>query len=262
MDKVLILGAEGLLGSWVSKYFSEFYQIQSLKSRWDSKSFKSDVLNFDGNIIINCIGAIPQKESSQERFDSINYELPKWLDENVKTSCKILHPTTDCEFDGNIHLYESYNKQDKPTANDSYGISKSKFTQWASTNAQHTKILRTSIIGLEKQTKFSLLSWFLNEKKQVNGYTNHFWNGITTLEWAKWALVLIKNWDNFEPLTQLGTRKVSKFELLSIIKQIWNKDISIVPHNALRLQNKTLQTDFTLKSIELQLQQLYEYSQK
>jgi len=47
--------------------------------------------------------------------------------------------------------------------------------------------LRASIIGPEPKAHVSLLDWFLGQKKDaaVNGFTNHQWNGVTTLHFAR-----------------------------------------------------------------------------
>ncbi|MGD0638891.1 MAG: hypothetical protein ABSA72_12710, partial [Nitrososphaerales archaeon] len=51
------------------------------------------------------------------------------------------------------------------------------------------RYLRCSIIGPEGEgrPKDSLLEWFLGQPQgaTVKGYTNHYWNGVTTLTFAK-----------------------------------------------------------------------------
>ena len=105
MIKVLVLGHGGMLGNAVCRYLNEQRDvsvvIDSQKNRWPSNSFKKSIKNFNGDYIINCIGAIPQRTNQFE----VNYELPIWLDKNV--DCRIIHPATDCEMD-----------------DDAYGISK------------------------------------------------------------------------------------------------------------------------------------------
>ena len=42
--------------------------------------------------------------------------------------------------------------------------------------------LRTSIIGPElKENGEGLFSWFINQKGEVNGFTESIWGGVTTL---------------------------------------------------------------------------------
>jgi dTDP-4-dehydrorhamnose reductase len=64
-----------------------------------------------------------------------------------------------------------------------YGKTKS-LGEVRSPNVNH---LRCSIIGPEQKGHLSLLDWLLNQPQgaKVCGYTNHLWNGVTTLAFAK-----------------------------------------------------------------------------
>ena len=60
--KVLILGHTGMLGSTVYDYFmGEVDSLTFISDRWPEDIFKDKVKQFDGDYIINCIGAIPQR---------------------------------------------------------------------------------------------------------------------------------------------------------------------------------------------------------
>ena len=112
--KVLILGSKGMLGHMVHKYLKSLgVKVETYKGRWPED--KSQISEFNGDYIINCIGAIPQRRN----VFNINYELPIWLDLN--TSCKIIHPGTDCDDD------------------DDYGNSKKKATNYIINEGKNTK---------------------------------------------------------------------------------------------------------------------------
>ena len=204
MTNILILGHKGMLGHMVYKVLSDSYEIKTINERFPNWNKEL----FDGiDLIINCIGAIPQKT---EEFD-INWQIPLWLDKN--TDCNIIHPATDCEIDDS-----------------SYGISKKQASNYIKDHCKTTKIIQTSIIGPELNSNYSLLEWFLSQRGEVNGYTEAIWNGVTTLEWAKQCKVVIDNWDSTPILTILYSNKVSKFNLLVIIQQLYNKkDVIIMP---------------------------------
>ena len=205
---VFVLGHRGMLG-WVTKEYlkSLGYTTHTTDSRYPSKQFTEEVKSFKGSYIVNCIGAIPQKT---DKFD-VNEDLPIWLSDNA-TQCRVIHPGTDCEID-----------------DDAYGTSKRKATQYIENHSLNTKVLKTSIIGPELVGNFSLMDWFLSQKTKVSGYTKAMWNGNTTLEWAKQAHALIDNWDQYETVTVLRGEIVSKFELLTLIKEVFCKDIEIEP---------------------------------
>ena len=232
--KILILGHKGMLGHMVHKVFSSNpkYSIVTINERfpnWNKNMFN------DIDYVINCIGSIPQK---REYFD-VNWQVPIWLNEN--TNCKIIHPSTDCEIDDS-----------------KYGHSKKAATNYIKTYGKLTKIIQTSIIGPELDSNVSLLEWFLSQRGEVYGYTKAIWNGVTTLEWAKQCEVIINNWDPSPLLTILHSDSVSKFKLLCIIQECYEKtDVIIMPKELGK--DKTLSGNIKTKEIREQILELINY---
>lgn len=240
--KVLVLGANGMLGSAVVNYYKD-HTVETIKDRWPTQEFKDKVVSFDGDLIINCIGAIPQKTS---KFD-VNWQVPKFLHEHCLSSVKIINPSTDCVFEGTSP--KPYEKTHACDATSEYGKSKMFYPE----NSKNFKTIRTSIIGYDSENK-GLLSWFLNQiNREVSGYVNHLWNGITTHEWAKLSYKVYKSWDDFESLIQVGTSPLSKYELLCLVKKIYNLPITINPTSTDQDINRCLVSDFVVADIESQL---------
>jgi dTDP-4-dehydrorhamnose reductase len=207
--KVLILGHKGMLGHMVHKFFeSKGIECITTSCRWPSPVFKEAIQNFNGSYIINCIGAIHQRTDQFE----INWELPQWLDNN--TISKIIHPGTDCEMD-----------------DDDYGNSKRIASEWIQNEGKNTKIIKTSIFGPELNTKASLMEWFLSQEGEVNGYSEYYWNGNTTLTWTQYCLYLMYHWDELPLENILEGECIPKYNLLLLLKEIYNKDIIINPIN-------------------------------
>lgn len=251
-----------MLGNAVYKFFSarNKYTLLTTEKRWGNEAFNKELSGTDAEIIINCIGIIPQKKPAAELYMSINIELPVFLESFGK---KVIHPSTDCEFSGNIPATRKYTKKDVRDAIDDYGKSKAEISKRIENGFKNTKIIRTSIVGHEEQARLSLLDWFLNSTDGVNGYTNHYWNGITTLEWAKQCENLINNWDNLPVLNQYGTEEIrSKYNLLNDIKNIYNKNIDIFPFEALAPINKCLESDKEITPIIKQLKELRDFYKK
>ena len=72
----------------------------------------------------------------------------------------------------------------------------------AKLNTLKKYLLRGSIVGPERGEGKSLLNWFLSQNSnKVNGFIDHMWNGITTLNFAKIVDGMIKN-NNFNTYTQ------------------------------------------------------------
>ena len=205
--RILILGHTGMLGHMVHKYLtSKSLNVETTNQRWPSQEFKEFVKEYDGDFIINCIGAIHQKTKN---FD-INWELPIFLD--FYSKCKIIHPGTDCEMD-----------------DDDYGTSKRIAKDFIVNTSKNTKSIKTSIIGPELNGKASLMEWFLsnNDESTVNGYSKFYWNGNTTLTWSEFTYNVIKNWDKFEVETILASECISKKEILDSINVVFERKINI-----------------------------------
>ena len=236
--EILVLGHNGMLGHMVGKYLSqdESNNIVTINHRFPSNEFKDAIINFTGDYIINCIGSIPQKS---KEF-SINTELPKWLELN--SSCRIIHPSTDCEMD-----------------QDEYGISKRKAVDFLLAKAKKTKIIKCSIIGPELSGHNSLLDWFLlNENSSTYGFTDAIWNGVTTLEWAKVCSSLINDWDRFKRINVVEGERISKYDLLHLISDLFDKQIEIIPMSG-KGKDKSLTGEIKSTGIKDQLIELKEF---
>ncbi len=260
--KILILGHRGMLGRTVEKFFLTLpeYEVVGLSSRWGDKDFETEILNLKPEFIINCIGKIPQKQPLETEYNFLNIELPRFLE---SLNIPIIHPSTDCEFKGDIPPGQTYTKASLRDADDVYGKSKADISKEIEDSFKNTKIIRTSIIGHEESTSLSLLDWFLAQDGSTRGYTNHYWNGITTLEWAKQCQNLIENWKKYPTLNQLGTSThYTKFEILNIAKEVYKKSIEIIPFETELTVNKCLRSDKTLPELAVQLDELKKFFQK
>lgn len=235
--KILILGHKGMLGNMVLTYFYVKYKDDVIITnlRWDSKEFKDFIESSNPDFIINCIGAIPQRQPKEEDYMSVNYELPLWLD---SLGIKVIHPDTD-EPDNTL-----------------YGLSKARVREMCDKN---TKIIKTSILGFERNGHFSLLEWFLKqpEGSEINGYINQFWNGNTTLEWSKWADKMIENWNGFKKITIIANPDCfSKYQVLNILKVVFEKDIKINPVESEIIKKNCLEPDFFTKELISQIKEM------
>jgi len=256
MKKVLILGANGMLGSMVTDYLSKKEDIElsvsmrnnnirssfikkynNIKVKYLDFSFPVDYSLFTPyligyDFIINCVG-VTKPFIKENDFGSIktaieiNSILPYYLKEFCEKHKTILiQILTDCVFSGKSNNY--YEENDLKGANDIYGKSKM-MGEYLSDNVIN---LRTSIIGPEIDSKKFLFEWFLqNENESIDGYVNHYWNGITTLAYAKIVYGMIKN-DNYKDYVNgfchiFSNYVVNKYDLLYLIKDIFKKDIHI-----------------------------------
>lgn len=225
--KILVLGGSGMLGHVLLNKLKlirsfEVYDITRNKVE-RINNYKCDVTNFDSllgiikeikpNYIINCVGVLI-KGSKQDPSNAIliNALLPHRLAEFSKlVDAKLIHISTDCVFDGSKG---NYIETDNKTAQDTYGLSKS----LGEINDSENLTLRTSIIGPElKDNGEGLFSWFINQKGEVNGFTESIWGGVTTPVLSDIIIKSIN--ENHTGLIHVTNGKpISKFDLLSLIK--------------------------------------------
>lgn len=230
--KILILGANGMMGSMMSFVGSKVKKtliVPLSRKDFDAITSSIDMLNkwcFETEkiYIINCIGAIPQREYSENDMIYLNAEFPKRLAAYCKIrQIPLIHLSTNCVFSGKSELCSEV---DLPDAEDVYGKSK------AEGEPNYGLILRSSIIGFEPNSRFGLLEWFLrNESSEVQGYTDHIWNGITTLELTNYIFDCIEteNIPEYEIRHIYSVKCVSKYELLQNANEIFSKYKYILP---------------------------------
>lgn len=183
--------------------------------------------------IINCIGAIPQKIGTSDtpetirKYIMLNTVFPNKLALLRPANCKLIHISTDCVFSG-VGEHEPYVELDIKNATDMYGITKG----LGEISGKNVVTLRTSIIGDELFSGANgLFSWFWYqfytnnpEKVVVNGYVDHIFSGLTTLELASFIRYVIKNdllFDD-EGIFNISSKPISKYHLLKKINDKFN----------------------------------------
>jgi dTDP-4-dehydrorhamnose reductase len=142
--------------------------------------------------------------------------------------------------------------------NDPYGTSKRIASDYIKLYSKNTKILKTSIVGPEQGTANGLMAWLGAQSGLVKGYTKAIWNGNTTLEWAKHAENLMEKWDAYKIEEILASESVSKFAMLHMFADYYNKQDIIIDPVELG-KDKSLQGTIKTKPLEQQLEELKQY---
>jgi dTDP-4-dehydrorhamnose reductase len=119
-------------------------------------------------------------------------------------------------------------------------------------------MIKTSILGPELNSKSSVFEWFMNSEGEVFGWTKNYWNGITTLQWAMICYDMIISWDTYLTTNIPATECISKYELLNIIKKVFEKDI-VINKNSDVIVNRCLDGTIDVSNIEKQLTELKEF---
>jgi dTDP-4-dehydrorhamnose reductase len=228
INNILILGSSGMLGYAAEKYFRSIGKNVEPLSRKKFDISKDPIEKLTrrlkkNDVVINCAGVIKPRinDFSTEEVLTINGTFP-WnlarMCNNFNIPC--FHITTDCVYSGNRG---SYDERDFVDAHDLYGLSK------AAGDTNLCMTLRTSIIGEEKTNNRSLLEWAKNQKgKTVNGFTNHKWNGVTTLTLCMViSKILAKNIYQMGIFHIYSPEIITKFELLKIINEVYGLNLKI-----------------------------------
>ncbi len=180
--RVFVLGHRGMLGHVVARYFAGLgHEVSTTEERYDGTSRAALIAAVTASRcdrIVNCIGL-----ASGADLMTINALLPHHLASVLRPGQVLVHASSDGVFSGDTGMYASTAPLD---ASDPYGISK----RVGEPGHPGAVVIRCSIVGPELGRAHSLLGWFLSGNEPVDGYTNHRWNGITSLEWARLALAL------------------------------------------------------------------------
>jgi len=235
--KIYVLGHKGMLGRYVYTYLKSkgHFVVGISRDELDVTSYSEPQLRAvlfhkklkKDDAIINCIGTIKPMVDKHGTLNAIkvNSLFPHIL-ANVceKEGYKMIHITTDCVFSGKDGQYTENSLHD---CTDVYGKSKSLG------EPENCTVVRTSIIGEEIGTSRSLLEWIKSMKdKTANGYTNHYWNGLTCLQVAKVFEDIIVNNKYWHGVRHVFSNTVNKYELLNTVCWIYGLNIDVNPTEA------------------------------
>ena len=266
MKKVLILGATGMLGSAVYGVLKDKYEltltvrskekIALLQSAYGGTD-KHHVIEFDArndgeylrgffdtvqdvDFAVNAVGITqPFAATDPALTYFINGDLPHLL---AKTfGPRLIHIATDGVYDGKNGPYDETSEKSPAGV---YAESKSRG------EPDGCLTLRTSIIGREIESKTGLLEWFLRQNgATVKGFTHHFWNGITTIEFGNICDKLISD-PKLRPsagIYHIFSSTVSKYDMLCAFKEKLGVNCEIIPESG-SVVNRTLATIHTLNA--------------
>ncbi len=190
------------------------------------------------NVVINCVGLIKQKEAVDDPLVAlpVNAIFPHRLAGLCKLfDARLIHISTDCVFSGSRG---NYVESDIVDARDLYGVSKA----IGELNYSHTITLRTSIIGHELQSSNGLLEWFLSQKNACKGYTRAIFSGLPTVVLAQIVLKHVIPNHELYGIYHVASQPISKYELLKIIADVYEKEITIIQDDELVI-NRSLNSD-------------------
>jgi len=251
--KILVLGANGMLGNACMNYFAakpKFEVKGSIRSASSLRYFRpqiqehiltgidisdesiqSELLNTEKpDVVINCIGIVKQAKEGNDStmLLKLNADLPHQLARQCSEyGVRMLQISTDCVFSGLKGA--PYLLTDKPDPVDLYG--KSKYLGEI-VGEPNVLTLRTSYIGNELQGTNGLLEWFLAQDGQCQGYTRAIYSGMPTVILMGVIENVLLNFPRLSGLYQVASKPISKYNLLKLIAQVFQKNINVVPNDS------------------------------
>jgi dTDP-4-dehydrorhamnose reductase len=254
MSRILIIGINGMLSNTVLRFFCNKENIEIAGTVRNSSSIKGLVTNkkyslfdrvcaedqdsflkvfnhFNPDVVINCVGVVKQIKDSNNSLKTLlaNSVLPHYLANlSNKYMARFIHISTDCVFSGSKG---NYAENDVSDADDLYGRSK----LLGEVNHSNAITLRTSIIGPELIGCHSLLNWFLSQNKDIKGFKKAIFSGFPTCEIARIIDEYIIPNSDLHGLYHVSSEPISKLDLLLLVKNIYNKNIKIIPDEAIKI---------------------------
>tara|TARA_B100000242_G_scaffold96699_2_gene66300 strand:- start:9900 stop:10784 length:885 start_codon:yes stop_codon:yes gene_type:complete len=245
-QKILILGATGILGNAFFRYFSnqknlivfgtyrqkeclklfdqdKLSNLKRIKDINDLNQLENLLEIFKPEIVINCISLPSSDYEDVFKMLEIFSFLPKTLQLLTKKyNFRLIHISSDGVFDG---LKGFYKESDIPNAKDNYG----KFKFLGEVYDANCITIRTSIIGPDIYSKRGLLSWLLNQKKSCECFTKSIFSGFPTIILADIINQHILKNKNLFGLYHISSNPISKYELLSIVALKYKLNLKTVP---------------------------------
>lgn len=263
--KILVMGANGLIGSTIFKVLSgssQFEVFGTVRSDVNLSIFENDSKNkiFAGvdvksdsylidillkvkpSIIINCIGLTKHRKEGSDIISavSINSLFPHKLFQFCQMiDARFIHISSDCVFSGSRG---DYLETDLPDSLDLYGKSKA----LGEVVSGKALTLRTSTIGHEINTKHGLLEWFLDQTGSCKGFKKAIFSGIPTISLAH----IIKDYvipnEALIGLYHVSAPPINKFDLLNLVAKVYNKKINIQADEDFQVDRSLNSTKFNL----------------
>ena len=263
MEKILVLGASGMLGNAVLRVLAGSPQLDVVGTVRSSRSVGLqpntlgerlvsgvDVENSDTlvslfskvrpAVVINCIGLVKQLAESDDPLQAIpvNSVLPHRSARLCDAvGARLVHMSTDCVFSGKRGMYS---ETDFPDADDLYG--RSKFL--GEVDYPNAITLRTSIIGHERDGARSLINWFLSQEGQVKGYARAVFSGFPTVEIARIIRDYVIPNPELHGVFNVSAEPINKFDLLTLVAEVYGKSIEIVSDDKLVIDRSLDSTRF------------------
>lgn len=245
MQKVLITGAAGMLGSAIAnrmlndKNFKIYGTGRSNANTLYSYT-KADLLNDEGlnqlinstkpDIIIHCAANVNLNdcELNKPEANKIHVDVTKKLASYKPGKCRFIYISTDSVFDGK---QGNYSEEDKTSPLNHYALSKLEGEEAAIEANHNSLIIRTNIYGFNhNKNGNSLFEWIYKNLKShhsISGFTDIYFNPLYTVQLAELIITLINK--NITGSINAGCKeKISKYQFALFVADAFKFERSLI----------------------------------
>lgn len=250
--RILIFGATGMLGHQLQRRFRERHETWAAMRRAPAPSLPAHfdrrlcLVGVDAgepttvaraldearpDVVLNALGVVKQVAAREGAVACIqaNALFPHQLEGLcADRGPRLIHVSTDCVFSGK---QGRYTEDDPADPEDLYGRTK----LVGELDGPRALTLRTSFIGPEIREPTGLLEWFLRRgQERVQGYTQAIYSGLSSIALAGVMLELVESHPDLAGLYHVSSDPISKYELLTKIREAFGLRTEITPHDGVR----------------------------
>ena len=245
MAKVLLLGADGLLGSCLEQALKKVQGIQLVVTTrnvskdhyftYSVKGLNRLIAEVQPNYIINCIAATSTKNSTLDMLKANSFLPIQLAYFGFVRNIKIIHFSTNAVFSGSKS--SNYEKS-MPAPQTKYGLTK----LLGDLSVFGNLVIRTSFVGSSPMNSVKSGLVF-NLRNLDSGATfeiseNYYWNGVTTDALCEFVLVILENEPFLRGLLHLSSKnRIQRYDLIRELLTVLGRDdvqLSVRPSNRVR----------------------------
>ena len=261
MLNVLILGASGLLGNVLFWHLSENCHkkfkvwgtfrsqayIDSFPTKYINRALKvNDLLKIEDlenvisdstpDVIINCLSVGQNDFADTSKLLSIFAIFPQKLNTLCRErSIRLIQISSDGVYSGSKGFYS---ENDLPDFIDDYGMSKF----LGEISGENCLTIRSSFIGHDFINKKGLVDWFLSQKNYCKGYQHYIFSGFPVNVFSEILADKVLENKALHGIYHIASKPISKYDLLHIIANVYEKEISIKPDRTISI-NRSLNSE-------------------
>ena len=241
-NKILIVGASGLLGRDLAIYLSSMYDVICTHNKNPMPNHKSIFLDLNNikhlsktinelkpNVVINCSAFTNVDLAETERYEcrKVNYEGVRNLCSSLHKDVYLIHVSTDYVFDGKKG---DYKEEDFPLPINYYGKTKLEGENYIRGNFDNYLIVRPNVLYSNNIIKSNFFSWIYNSlknQKNINVVTDQISNPVYINDFIRILnnCILLR----FTGILHYGSEDyISRFDFALLVAKIFNFDSSLV----------------------------------